>query len=1132
MVGKKALFEFFKISPTPSLVLLPDAPRFTIAEVNEAFLEATQSTLDDLIGKSIFEAFPDNDSDPTADGVANFTKSLHTVSRTGKKHQMPVQKYDIPIRGTSEFEVKYWAPLNIPLFTDDGKLEYIIHCIKDVTEQEKAEKQLKEFEYFFNNSNDCSCIANTEGYFEIVNASFNKVLGYNHNELISKKFIDFVHPDDIADTLKAFDQLKSGAALYSFKNRYRTIAGEYFWFEWNCTFNPATGKLYCIASDITKRKQNKELIEKSNERFEYATKATSDAIWDWDFVNNRVYRAEGFKTIFGFDMEELNLPNTKWQDYLHPDDRHSATKRINELINSTGNYWKHDYRIIKPNGQVAFVQDSAYIIRGENNNIIRIIGALQDITERKNAEEKLSNAADTLQKAFNDTNKIMDSSLDIICVVDQEGCFVKVSAACEAIWGYKPEELIGKPLMNYVYKTDNEKTQITADIVMSGKNIKHFENRYIRKDGSLVPMEWNARWDENDKLRYGVARDITDRKIAEGKIIESENRMRLATASAAMGIWYWDVKKDHLVWDKRMYQIYDIDDSQLESVYEGWLCRLHPEDKEMVNEVMQTAIADKKREYSSEYRIIWDDLSVHYVKGTGISEFDDHGNVITMMGVNWDVTAEKEKEQHLQLLESVVTNTKDAVLITDAEPCDKLGPRILYVNDAFTKITGYTPEEVIGKTPRILQGPKSDKSELKRLGEAIRKWKPCEITTINYKKNGEEFWVNFSVTPVANEKGWYTHWIAIERDVTAQKKQEKELYITTLRLFDTLESIQDGFYTMDNNWNITYWNQEAEKISGNKSDYMIGKNFWEFYEGRMSKKIYTAFHKAKKSNVPIRTEAYSKIASQWYELNAFPSEIGLSVYFKNITERKRTESKLKKMYRDLENHIKELAFSNQELEQFAYVASHDLQEPLRMITSFLSLIEKKYDDVLDEKGKQYIFFAVDGAKRMRQIILDLLEFSRVGKKESKLEEVDLNNVVEDITLLYRKEIEDKKAILQFEGLPKIRTYATPIKQVFQNLISNSLKYTKADRSPIINITCHENQTAWKFEIKDNGIGIDREYFDKIFIIFQRLHNREEYTGTGMGLAITKKIVESLKGEISLTSEVNQGTIFYLSIPKK
>ena len=318
MVGKKALFEFFKISPTPSLVLLPDAPRFTIKDANEAFLEITQSTLDDLIGKGIFEAFPNNDSVTYADGVANLTKSLNTVSKTGKKHQMSVQKYGIPIRETSEFDFKYWEPVNFPLFDDDGTLEFIIHTVKDVTEQEKAEKQIKEFEYFFNNSNDFFCIANTEGYFEMVNFSFSKILGCHQNEIISKKFIDFVHPDDITDTLKAFDQLKSDAALNHFINRYLTKDGELLWFEWNATLNPSNGKLYCVARDITERKKNKELIEKSNERYHYVTKATSDAIWDWDFENNIVFRAEGFKTLFGFDMKALNFTDISWENYIHP----------------------------------------------------------------------------------------------------------------------------------------------------------------------------------------------------------------------------------------------------------------------------------------------------------------------------------------------------------------------------------------------------------------------------------------------------------------------------------------------------------------------------------------------------------------------------------------------------------------------------------------------------------------------------------------------------------------------------------------------------------------------------------------------------------------------------------------------
>jgi PAS domain S-box-containing protein len=447
-------------------------------------------------------------------------------------------------------------------------------------------------------------------------------------------------------------------------------------------------------------------------------------------------------------------------------------------------------------------------------------------------------------------------------------------------------------------------------------------------------------------------------------------------------------------------------------------------------------------------------------------------------------------------------------------------------------MSGYNSDEIIGRTHKLLQGPNTNKEELVRFYKALDEWQPCEISIINYNKEGKEYWVNLSLNPVINSKGEYTHWISIERDVTERKNQEKIIKETTQRLLDTLESIQDGFYTLDSNWNVSYWNKEAERISGTNKEEMIGKNFWELYNGRISEKINTAFHKAKSNNKPIRFEVYSKQSKYWFELNAFPSELGLTVYFKNITERKHTESKLKKANRSLANHVKELAISNQELEQFAYVASHDLQEPLRMITSFLTQIEKKYEDVLDEKGKKYIFFAVDGAKRMRQIILDLLEFSRIGKNENRHEKVDLNTIIEEIILLYRKQIEEKKAKINYEALPILQSYTAPLRQVFQNLISNSLKYSSTDSVPIISIFCSESATSWKFEIKDNGIGINSEYYAKIFIIFQRLHSKEEYSGTGMGLAITKKIIENLRGQIWVKSEEGKGTSFYFTIPKK
>jgi two-component system sensor histidine kinase/response regulator len=248
-------------------------------------------------------------------------------------------------------------------------------------------------------------------------------------------------------------------------------------------------------------------------------------------------------------------------------------------------------------------------------------------------------------------------------------------------------------------------------------------------------------------------------------------------------------------------------------------------------------------------------------------------------------------------------------------------------------------------------------------------------------------------------------------------------------------------------------------------------------------------------------------------------------------ERKQHAEVLERLNQSLRQQAKDLAFSNAELEQFAYAASHDLQEPLRTVTSFLNLLEKKYNTLLDNKGKQYIHFAVDGAQRMRQIILDLLEFSRAGRTEDKREKVDLNELISEITGLYGQQIAEQQAKITFNNLPALQTFKAPIRQVFQNLIANGLKYQKAGEIPVIHITCNELEKYWQFSVQDNGIGINSENFDQIFIIFKRLHDRESYTGTGVGLALTKKIIEYLGGQIWVESEEGKGSCFSFTVLK-
>ncbi len=234
---------------------------------------------------------------------------------------------------------------------------------------------------------------------------------------------------------------------------------------------------------------------------------------------------------------------------------------------------------------------------------------------------------------------------------------------------------------------------------------------------------------------------------------------------------------------------------------------------------------------------------------------------------------------------------------------------------------------------------------------------------------------------------------------------------------------------------------------------------------------------------------------------------------------------------ELNKALAEVNSKNIEMEQFAFIASHDLQEPLRMVHQFMDKLKNKYSHQLDDKAHQYIHFATDGAKHMKQIILDLLDYSRAVQSSDSMEPVDLNQILSDFKQLRGKVILEKSVTISNTQLPTIFSTKVAITQVFHSLLDNAIKYSKEGVEPHIEINAIENKDEWKFFIKDNGIGIDSEFFDKIFIIFQRLHNRNQYSGTGIGLSVAKKYVEAWGGELGLTSTLGKGTTFYFTVPK-
>ncbi len=242
-------------------------------------------------------------------------------------------------------------------------------------------------------------------------------------------------------------------------------------------------------------------------------------------------------------------------------------------------------------------------------------------------------------------------------------------------------------------------------------------------------------------------------------------------------------------------------------------------------------------------------------------------------------------------------------------------------------------------------------------------------------------------------------------------------------------------------------------------------------------------------------------------------------------------SRRKQIEESLQDTLSELERSNSELQQFAYVASHDLQEPLRMVSNYVKLLERRYKKKLDSDADEFIAYAADGAKRMQTLINDLLQYSRVGSRGKPFAPTDCESVLDQVLAILQVAIAGSGAQIIRSPLPTVLADQTQLAQLFQNLIDNALKF-KGDETPLIHISASQDRDHWLFSVRDNGIGIDPQYYDRIFVIFQRLHGREEYPGTGIGLAICKKIVERHGGQIWLESNGDRGATFFFTLRER
>ena len=515
---------------------------------------------------------------------------------------------------------------------------------------------------------------------------------------------------------------------------------------------------------------------------------------------------------------------------------------------------------------------------------------------------------------------------------------------------------------------------------------------------------------------------------------------------------------------------------------------------------------------------------------TGNTKFSKSDNLFSVVEhVNQEITDRKSTQS---LFITLIANLQNGILMEDTSG------KIIYVNQIFAEVfkTGRTPEDLAGKEYKyLLKEIIKQFKEAPHFGTLRNKSKvgrePVAVNKIELKDGR---FLDGNIIPIYFEeefRGYLWTFTDITESIRSQAALNEQKKLTE----EILNNIPADIALFDNQHNYLYVNPSAIRDKERRAA-VIGKSDFDYFRMRGmddSKAIQRRglFNKAVESKSTIEwLDAHEKKDGDtiymlrrftpYFEGDILKYVLGYAI---DISDRINFENRLNKT-------IAEVQKINKELEQFAYVVSHDLQEPLRMVKSFIQLLDNKIGGSLDDTDKTYFNFVKDGAERMQRMIQDLLEYSRVDNVTEIVGEVDCSEIVKSVMKIFKPEIERVNAKIKIDDLPNILGIKSKIHQLFQNLIGNALKYRNKENTEI-EIGFIEEDQFYQFFVKDNGIGIDPKYFDKIFVIFQRLHNKNEYSGTGIGLAICKKIVELHGGKIWVDSKLQNGTTFYFTIAK-
>jgi PAS domain S-box-containing protein len=497
------------------------------------------------------------------------------------------------------------------------------------------------------------------------------------------------------------------------------------------------------------------------------------------------------------------------------------------------------------------------------------------------------------------------------------------------------------------------------------------------------------------------------------------------------------------------------------------------------------------------------------------------------LGITLDVTQRKRAERAALLLSAIVDSSDDAIISKD------LNGIITSWNKSAERLFGYTAAEAIGQPVATLLIPDDrQEEEPEILGRLRRGERVDHFETVRRRKDGSLFDISLTISPVKNAQGKVIGASKIARDITDRKRSETALLVSELRYRDAAErfrfmaeSMPQKIFTARPDGGLDYFNEQWTEFTNLTYDQLRQSGLEQLLHPEDAEESTHQWSHSLETGEPFHCVHRFRRADgayRWHLTRARAmrdSQERVSMWLGSSTEIH--EQKLVE---------EELRRANSDLEQFAFSASHDLHEPLRSMSLFSELLSQRYAGTLDEDGQKFIRYIRAGATRMETLLRDLLEYTQVAKLDSVVEAADANQALEaalsDLTNL----IAEAGAEIHAEPLPSLFVHQTHLQQLFQNIIGNAIKYRSPERTPTVRVSAERHKRQWQFTISDNGIGIDPEYKEEIFGLFKRLHTSDEYSGTGIGLAICYRIVDRYHGRIWVESEPGQGSTFRFTLP--